>query len=151
VIIDGWSEFTAVRPLQRGTGRAALERCTFRRLSQQQAQSPFPLVHAPYHSLKRRTAVNRSLATAIALTFALTGVAGLAQARSASPESTEVRFADLNLSNPAGQAALDRRIESAARRVCEPAMPVGSRAAHRLAESRCKAEVRQQVAAALPR
>jgi UrcA family protein len=95
--------------------------------------------------------MNRSLTAAIALAFSLTGVAGLAQAQSATPESTEVRFADLNLSSPAGQAALDRRIEGAARRVCEPAMPVGSRAAHRLAEGRCKAEVRQQVAAALPR
>jgi UrcA family protein len=95
--------------------------------------------------------MNRSLVTAIALTFALTGVAGLAQAQSAAPESTEVRVADLNLSSPAGQAALDRRVEGAASRVCEVAAPVGSRAAYRTAESRCKAQVRQQVAAALPR
>lgn len=99
--------------------------------------------------------MNRSLTAAIALTFALTGVAGLAQAQSAAagtaPETSEVRFADLNLSSPAGQAAFDRRVEGAARRVCETAAPVGSRAANRVEEGRCKAQVRQQVAAALPR
>ncbi len=99
--------------------------------------------------------MNRSLTAAIALTFALTGVASLAQAQSAAlgtaPETTEVRIADLNLSSPAGQAELDRRIEGAARRVCNTATPVGSRAGYRAEEGRCKAQVRQQVAAALPR
>lgn len=95
--------------------------------------------------------MNRSLAAAIGTAFALTGLAGLAQAQTAERETAEVRFADLNLTSPAGQAALDRRVEGAARRVCESAVPVGSRAAYRIEEGRCKAQVRQQVAAALPR
>ncbi len=95
--------------------------------------------------------MNRPLSSAIALVFALTGVVGLAQAQTARLDTAEVRFADLNLASPAGQAALDRRVEGAARRVCEVSAPVGSRAAHRNAEGRCKADVRQQVAAALPR
>jgi UrcA family protein len=94
--------------------------------------------------------MNRPLTAAIALAFTLTGVAGLAQAQTAAPETAEVRFADLNLASPAGQAALDRRVEGAARRVCEAAAPVGSRSANRTHEGRCKAQVRQQVAAALP-
>ena len=95
--------------------------------------------------------MNRSITAAIAAAFALTGVAGLAQAQTAGAEIAHVRIADLNLSSPAGQAELDRRIEGAARRVCNTATPVGSRAGYRAEEGRCKAQVRQQVAAALPR
>ena len=95
--------------------------------------------------------MNRSLTAALALTFSLTGVVGLAQAQTAASGTAEVRFADLNLTSPAGKAALDRRVEGAARRVCEVGTPVSSRAAHRIQEGRCKAYVRQQVAAALPR
>jgi UrcA family protein len=95
--------------------------------------------------------MNRSLTAAIASVFALTGVGGLAQAQTGAAETAEVRIADLNLSSKAGQAALDRRVEGAARRVCEVAAPLGSRAANHIEQSRCKAQVRQQVAAALPR
>jgi UrcA family protein len=95
--------------------------------------------------------MNRSLTAAIATALALTGVPGLAQAQSAAAETAEVHIADLNLSSQAGQSALDRRVEGAARRVCEVAAPIGSRAANRIEEIRCKTQVRQQVAAALPR
>ncbi len=81
-----------------------------------------------------------------AITLALLGAASAAQAQTA-----EVHFADLNLSSQAGQAELDRRVEGAARRVCEVTAPIGSRTAYRTAEGRCKISVRQQVAAALPR
>ena len=88
--------------------------------------------------------MTKTIVSAIAL--ALLGAATAAQAQTA-----EVRFGDLNLSSPAGQAALDRRVEGAARQVCEVAAPVCGRAAYRIEEGRCKAQVRQQVAAALPR
>ncbi len=95
--------------------------------------------------------MSRSITAAIAAVFALTGVAGLAQAQTAGAEIAHVRIADLDLSNPAGQAALNRRVESAARRVCELPTPTGSRVNYRIEEGRCKAQVRQQVAATLPR
>lgn len=93
--------------------------------------------------------MNRPLAYAASLVFGLTGIASLAQAQTASYETAEVRFADLNLSSQAGQAALDRRIEGAARRVCEAEPPVASRTAGRSERNRCKTQVRQQVAAVL--
>jgi UrcA family protein len=88
--------------------------------------------------------VTKTLASTIAL--ALLGAASGAQAQTA-----EIRYADLDLSSPAGQAAFERRVEGAARRVCEVPAPIGSRAVYRIEEGRCKAEVRQQVAAALPK
>lgn len=77
-----------------------------------------------------------------AITLALLG-AGAAQARSA-----EVRYADLNLASTAGQAELDRRVESAARQVC-PNEQTASRIQDRTAMNRCKADVRAQVSAVL--
>ena len=85
--------------------------------------------------------MNRFLASTIAL--ALLGT-GAAQAQTA-----QVRYADLNLSSAAGQAELDRRIEAAARRACAAELPSGSRIEDRSDLSRCKAQVRAQVAAAL--
>ncbi|HQV02397.1 MULTISPECIES: UrcA family protein [unclassified Novosphingobium] len=85
--------------------------------------------------------MTRFLASTIALT--LLG-AGVAQA-----DTAKVRYADLNLRSAAGQAELDRRIESAARRVCE-ITPVASRLADRAKHNRCKVDVRAQVTAALP-
>jgi UrcA family protein len=85
--------------------------------------------------------MTRFFASTIALT--LLGV-GAAQAGTA-----QVRYADLDLRSPAGQAELDRRIESAARRACEFA-PVATRISDRDEENRCKAAVRAQVIAALP-
>lgn len=89
--------------------------------------------------------MNRRITHAIAIAFALTGSAGLAQAQTDEIPSTEVRIADLDLSSPAGRATLDRRVKTAARRVCEFDTSVGQRAAL----ERCKSDVRQQVAAAL--
>jgi UrcA family protein len=84
----------------------------------------------------------RIFASAAAL--ALLG-AGAVQAGTA-----EVRFADLNLASSAGRAELDRRIESAARRACVQDAPTASRFEDRKQQNRCKAQVRAQVAAALP-
>lgn len=78
------------------------------------------------------------------IALALIGGATAAQARTA-----EVRYADLNLSTAAGQAELDRRIESAARRACVIEAPGTSRFEDRAQLIRCKSEVRAQVAAAL--
>lgn len=83
------------------------------------------------------------LASATALT--LLG-AGAVQAGTA-----EVRFGDLNLASAAGRAELDRRIESAARRACAIEVPAATRLEDRTQIQRCKAEVRAQAAAALPR
>lgn len=86
--------------------------------------------------------MTRILTPMIAL--ALLGGATVAQARTA-----VVRYADLNLASAAGQAELDRRIESAARRACVIEAPATSRFEDRAQLIRCKAEVRAQVAAAL--
>lgn len=86
--------------------------------------------------------MNRTFASTLAA-LALLG-AGAAQARTA-----EVRTADLNLASSAGQAELDRRIESAARRACVIDAPAASRFDDRGEVIRCKAQVRAQVAAAL--
>ncbi len=86
--------------------------------------------------------MTRILTPMVAL--ALLGGAAAAQARTA-----EVRYADLNLGSAAGQAELDRRIESAARRVCVIEGPGTSRFEDRSQLMRCKAEVRAQVSAAL--
>jgi len=85
--------------------------------------------------------MSRFLTTSIAL--ALLG-AGAAQARTA-----EVRYADLNLAHPAGQAELDRRVESAARKVCESDLRPNTRIENHREVSRCKADVRAQVSTAL--
>lgn len=92
--------------------------------------------------------MTKTLTTAIAL--ALLGAATGAQAQTVSSLTTQIRFADLNLSSQAGQAELDRRIESATRRICDVAAPASSRPAERSQVIRCKANVREQVAAALP-
>ncbi len=63
--------------------------------------------------------------------------------------TAEVRYADLNLSNAAGKAELDRRVEVAARRACPVEPPAATRFIDRAELNRCKAEVRAQVAAAL--
>ncbi len=83
------------------------------------------------------------LTTAAALTML---GAGAAQA-----ETAEVRYGDLNLASAAGRAELDRRIESAARRVCVIDVPAATRLEDRGQIQRCKAQVRAQAAAALPR
>lgn len=50
-------------------------------------------------------------------------VASLAAANPAQAETRTVRYADLDLTSPAGQAALDRRLAHAVREVCGRAFP----------------------------
>ncbi len=85
--------------------------------------------------------MSRFLTASIALTLLGTGAA---HARTA-----EVRYADLNLAHPAGQAELDRRVESAARKVCAFTLPPTTRIENHREVDRCKADVRAQVSAAL--
>lgn len=71
----------------------------------------------------------------------------------ASAESITVEHRDLNLSSPEGQAALDQRIDRAARKVCGlDEQRTGTRLAP-LKDTKCyrqaKAQVKQQVAAAV--
>lgn len=59
--------------------------------------------------------VRKSLFAAAALAAAF---ANIAPAAARTGGAVEVSYADLNLANPAGRAALDRRIAFAARQVC---------------------------------
>jgi UrcA family protein len=72
---------------------------------------------------------------------ALLPAAAFAQA-----ETAEVRVDDLNLATQAGRDTLDRRIESAARQVCQPVTITGSRITDARLQRDCKADVRRQVA-----
>lgn len=56
-----------------------------------------------------------------------------------------VRYADLNLSSVAGQAELERRIESATRQVCYAEPTPGTRIVDRKELNRCHSSVRAQV------
>lgn len=63
----------------------------------------------------------KSLTTAAAIGAALIAtpaIAGSNQAGSHPAQSTTVKYSDLNLASPEGQATLQRRIEAAARKVC---------------------------------
>jgi UrcA family protein len=77
--------------------------------------------------------------------------AGLATVTAAAPAvagqlaSVEVEYQDLNLTNAAGQASLDRRIASAARELCGDYMPVELK--WRELSRACQAEV---IASAAP-
>lgn len=50
--------------------------------------------------------------------LALASIGLAASAANAQPNSTHITFNDLNLSSPQGQAALERRIDRAAREIC---------------------------------
>jgi UrcA family protein len=78
--------------------------------------------------------------------FAALALAGTAQAQTAS-----IRYADLDLSKPAGQAELERRIEAATRQVCPTETRVASRIRDLSAQHRCEDAVRAQVAEQMPR
>ena len=72
-----------------------------------------------------------------------------------SPDRINVRYADLDLSTPEGQAKLERRIEKAVRTACgaDDAI-VGTRLASREAQAcveETKAAVREQVAQSVAR
>jgi len=63
--------------------------------------------------------ITRGALTA-AIFGALTCLATVCAAAETDPPQTTVKFADLNVSNPAGAAALYARIQRAARQVCRP-------------------------------
>lgn len=71
---------------------------------------------------------------------AMVPAAALAQSANA-----EVRFDDLNLSNPAGVATLETRIEIAARQVCRGSTATGSRIIAARQQRACMADVRRQI------
>ena len=63
--------------------------------------------------------------------------------------SAVLTWADLNLASEAGQATLERRIESAERQACMNATATGSRIRAAREVQACKADVRRQIAARL--
>lgn len=82
----------------------------------------------------------------LATALALTALSGAASAQT-SNGSTRIPFGDLNLSTPAGAAALDTRIDKAARTMCRNA----TRPASRLSDSaHCVAAVRAEAVSKLP-
>lgn len=107
----------------------------------------------------------KPLAHRIAHTFAALGLAGAAfspalaspalaspaLASEASPPSVKVQVADLDLTTPAGQRALDRRLNRAVRSVCaDSGFRTGSRVMSReglACLAKARASVRDQVAA----
>lgn len=81
------------------------------------------------------------------------GLAVLAPLPAAAQQTVSVEHRDLNLASPEGQAALDKRIERAARQVCGlDETRTGTRLAP-LKDMKCyrqaKAQVKKQVAAAV--
>lgn len=62
-----------------------------------------------------------------------------------------LRYDDLNLSTDAGKAALDKRIDRAARQVCESIVMTGSRAGEHAMRQRCESDARDQAVAKLTR
>lgn len=77
--------------------------------------------------------------------------AALALVNTAQAQTASVRFADLDLSRPAGKAELERRIEAATRQVCKTELQPGSRFADQIELRRCEAGVRQQISEQMPR
>lgn len=81
------------------------------------------------------------------------GLAALTPIAAAAQETATVEYRDLNLGTPEGQAALDRRVEAAARKVCSlDSVRTGTRirsTANLECYRQAKAQVKQQVAAAV--
>jgi UrcA family protein len=65
------------------------------------------------------TNLRNKVMAAICLAYAMAAVSATAGAANEAPPSGVVRFADLNISDPAGAQTLYRRIQAAARRVCQ--------------------------------
>jgi UrcA family protein len=88
----------------------------------------------------------RTFATTAAAFATFAGFAATAHA--ATQDSAQVRFTDLDLSSPEGQAKLDKRIAVAARAVCSDAL-TGSRI--KTVDSECmtraRASIEKQLAA----
>ena len=84
-----------------------------------------------------------SIGTVLAAGLSLSGALAPAQAAETSAARVQtVSYADLNLTNAAGRAALDQRIKAAAESVCATGL---NDTAARTAESRC---VKDAIAAA---
>lgn len=86
--------------------------------------------------------MTRTFTLALALAASLGGTTAFAQP---ADRNAEFRVNDLDLSSSAGQAELDRRISSAARKICGDGMRTGSNIPDRTWLKSCKAQVRAQV------
>jgi UrcA family protein len=84
------------------------------------------------HSFQR--VVIGAVGTALFAGLSLSGALAPANAAETQARVQTVSYADLNLSNAAGRAALDNRIKAAAETVCATGM---NDAAAKTAESRC--------------
>lgn len=71
--------------------------------------------------------------------------AALALAPVAHADTASFSYGDLDLTTPAGQEELSRRIETAARRACTAEAPTGTRIRKGASLNQCMAEVRRQV------
>jgi UrcA family protein len=84
------------------------------------------------HSVQR--VIIGSIGTILAAGISLSGALAPANAAETGARVQTVSYADLNLSNAAGRAALDQRIKAAAETVCATGL---NDTAARTAESRC--------------
>ena len=87
-----------------------------------------------------------TLALALAGTLAAGSTAAMAKQ---ADQSSEVRFGDLDLSTASGKAALDRRIDAAAKKLCGDGKRTGSNIPDHSWLRSCKAQVHNQVTAKL--
>jgi UrcA family protein len=92
-----------------------------------------------------------TILAAAAVAATLLNLGAVAPAFAQSPETVAVSYADLNLANPVGREALDRRIADAASELCGAFNPVelGRAAAGRACLSETIASVQPQRDAAL--
>lgn len=77
-------------------------------------------------------------------------VAAASIATAAFAETVELKFKDLDLTTPQGQARLERRITSAERQACPDEVITGTRL-NNAAASECRAAVRKQIMARVDR
>lgn len=85
------------------------------------------------------------------LTIAIIAALTASTAAYAEQPSALVKYADLDLASPAGQAELERRVDNATRRVCRVQARLGTRIPDNFERNRCLADVRQQVSDQLAR
>lgn len=84
-------------------------------------------------------------------TIAILAALSAATAAQAQEATALVKYADLDLASPAGQAELERRIDIATRKVCRAQMRTGSNIPDYAERDRCLTDVRQQVSQQLAR
>ena len=87
-----------------------------------------------------------------AFTIALTLAAAIGSTSAIAQQAdltSEIRVADLDLSTGSGQAALDRRITAAAKKICGDGTRTGSNIPDSAWVRSCTAQVRSQVTAQL--